>query len=122
MEIPSSTLLCKVLLKAENSETPLKIKPSYLPILQAILPHIYGESTIECDNNNISNSLNSSSPLVLLSGGLGSTICLWRVLTYGRDPSIVFVENLFNNTLETKRRNCIANIMVFKSICILIKF
>lgn len=117
MNLPSSDVLCKVLLNAEKSITPLKIKKDYLPILQAILPEIYGSKEDLLESTTISNSLSSSSPLVLLSGGLGSCASLWRVLTYGRDPSIVFVENLFQANLELKRRNCVANIMLESRTC-----
>jgi hypothetical protein len=48
----------------------------------------------------------------MLSGGLGSTASLWRILTSGKECKILFAENMFSKNLETTRRKFIKDLML----------
>jgi hypothetical protein len=112
MQIPNSKVLCSVLSKAEQSKTRLNIKADFLPILQSVLPDIYGNPTFPAHDTIQTQFPPDKDIVILLSGGLGSCASLWRLLSSGRDPSIVFIEGLFQKPIELKRRECIKNIML----------
>jgi hypothetical protein len=48
----------------------------------------------------------------MCSGGLGSIAALWNIISWGRDASILFVEDLFGGELEKVRVNCIKKTML----------
>jgi len=112
IQLPSAKVLCNVLLQAENSKDKLKIKEAFLPILQAVLPNIYGDFQVAEYDCLLESFPNNKECVVLCSGGLGSTTSLWRVISSSRDPRIFFVEDLFERELELNRRECIKTIAI----------
>lgn len=110
--LPSGQALKEVLGQAENSATPLKIKSAFRPLLQSILPEKYGnyvpglKSTVVRNIESLSNKV-----IVMLSGGLGSTTSLWKVLKSELDFEICHVEGMYDKDLDIRRRKLVARIL-----------
>lgn len=83
MTLPSAKDLADTLYQAETKNELLKIKSTFVPIMQCIRPDIYGECRFT-EFSTIRSQLNASQPLVMMSGGIGSVSALWRVLTFSR--------------------------------------
>ena len=117
--LPSAKALCSVLCDKENLASKSKVKSTFLPLIS----NIFSDSTSAGDTNcnDLDNHVflqkgeikKEEEYVVLLSGGLGSTVALWRLMRFGISPKMIFfAENMFYPDVEKIRRECIKNVLL----------
>lgn len=117
VQLPTAKVLCSVLAKAEASPTKLGIKSTFLPILQAILPNIYGTATSKPFDSIISKIPSNKNAIVMCSGGLGSVSALWRMLSLSQNLRIYHLEGTCDQDLEMTKRECVKSIALDARSC-----
>lgn len=106
--LPSAQTLCDILIKA--SETlPLDLKNVPLELISAVYPEKYAHlvKPIETDDSReqtVFNELPYDTDFVaMFSGGIGSTAALWKLVTSGRDFTLMYIEKMFYPEVEAAR-------------------
>lgn len=109
---PSTEKLLSLFSAVLNGLRP-KVEPEISTILSAVFPNTYrpNEEVVTLSQPVIQQLPEDKDLLVLLSGGAGSLASLWRVLSSGREPSVLFVEGCHDGFLEKTRRSCVETVM-----------
>jgi hypothetical protein len=111
--LPSSSVVCDVLLKAANSITPItNLHGVPVEVLAAVYPEKYQTNIPDEKPDNVSLSLPFGHDLLLLtSGGIGSTASLWKIISSGRDCKLFFAEGLYSKALENVKKKFIKELV-----------
>jgi hypothetical protein len=112
--LPPPQILCDILVKIENDGTKnhKTDKDCLLQIFKCLKPNLYGKFVRKGESTVLDSFPEDKDLFVMLSGGLGSTNSLWRVLNSMRDPSIVYVEGLFPPDIDSSRKKCVKTLAI----------